>query len=154
MIPDPHLPMKPEGSPIQRDAVIPSDLSAARQLQNEIEEALQICHFAEPEVFAIKMAVEEALVNAIKHGNQMDPCKCVRVTYCVRPELFEVRISDEGPGFDPADVPDPTAPENLERPCGRGLLLMRYYMNEVTFLDRGNTICMFKLRNGKKTSNQ
>jgi serine/threonine-protein kinase RsbW len=142
--------MSPEGQPIERDAVIPSDLSAARQLQVEIEEALHSCNFGECEVFAIKMAVEEALVNAIKHGNQLDPAKCVRITYCVRPEHFEVRISDEGPGFDPDDVPDPTAPENLERPCGRGLLLMRYYMSEVTFHDRGNTIRMCKLCNGRK----
>jgi serine/threonine-protein kinase RsbW len=138
------------GKSIAREHVIKSDLSAARQLQAEIEEALQSVHFAESEIFAIKMAVEEALVNAIKHGNQMDPQKTVRISYQVQSERFEVSITDQGPGFDPCDVPDPTAPENLERPCGRGLLLMRYYMNDVSFADRGSTISMFKLRNGSK----
>jgi serine/threonine-protein kinase RsbW len=128
---------------------IPSDLGAARLLQTQIEEALQGVQFSEAEIFAIKMAIEEALVNAIKHGNQMDPDKTVTVHYHALPERFEIRITDQGPGFDPADVPDPTAPENLERPCGRGLLLIRYYMTEVTFHDAGNTISMFKLRNGK-----
>jgi serine/threonine-protein kinase RsbW len=56
-----------------------------------------------------------------------------------------VRITDEGPGFDPADVPDPTAVENLERPCGRGLMLMRHYMNEVAYSERGNTVTMSKV---------
>ena len=145
-----QAPMNPNVPPIERDTVIASDLAAARQLQTEIEEALQTGQFGEMEIFAIKMAVEEALVNAIKHGNQLDPAKSVRVTYRVSPERFEVCITDEGPGFDPNDVPDPTAPENLERPCGRGLLLMRYYMSEVSFQGRGNVISMSKLRNGTK----
>jgi serine/threonine-protein kinase RsbW len=127
--------------------VIPSDLEAARRVQEGIEAVVKTA-FAEHEAFAIKMAVEEALVNAIKHGNQMDPDKSVRVAYALRPDRFDVRITDEGPGFNPDDVPDPTAPENLERPCGRGLLLIRYYMTSVTFQDNGRTIVMHKLRNG------
>jgi serine/threonine-protein kinase RsbW len=132
-----------------RQTVIPSDLEAARRLQEEIEAVVRTA-FAEHEAFAIKMAVEEALVNAIKHGNQMDPDKSVRVVYALGPERFDVRITDEGPGFNPEDVPDPTAPENLERPCGRGLLLIRYYMTDVTFQDNGRTIAMHKIRNGPK----
>jgi serine/threonine-protein kinase RsbW len=129
-----------------RQTVIPSDLEAARRLQEEIEVLVRTA-FAEHEAFAIKMAVEEALVNAIKHGNQMDPEKSVRVTYTLGTDRFDVRITDEGPGFNPDDVPDPTAPENLERPCGRGLLLIRYYMTDVSFLDNGRTIAMHKKRN-------
>jgi serine/threonine-protein kinase RsbW len=128
---------------------IPSDLEAARRVQEEIERLVRTA-FAEHEAFAIKMAVEEALVNAIKHGNQMDPEKTVRGNYVLGSERFEVRITDEGPGFNPDDVPDPTAPENLERPCGRGLLLIRYYMSSVTFQDNGRTIVMHKARNGAK----
>jgi serine/threonine-protein kinase RsbW len=127
--------------------VIHSDLEAARRIQEEIESLVKTV-FEEHEAFAIKMAVEEALVNAIKHGNQMDPEKRVRGRYRVGPERFEVRITDEGPGFNPEDVPDPTAPENLERPCGRGLLLIRFYMSSVTFQDEGRTIVMHKSRNG------
>jgi serine/threonine-protein kinase RsbW len=131
------------------DYVIQSDLDAARKVQEDIE-ALVKTAFEEHEAFAIKMAVEEALVNAIKHGNQMDLDKQVRVAGSLRPDKFHVRITDEGPGFNPEDVPDPTAPENLERPCGRGLLLIRYYMSDVAFQDNGRTIVMHKLRNGSK----
>jgi serine/threonine-protein kinase RsbW len=129
--------------------VIPSDLEAARRVQEVIEAVVRTA-FTEHDAFAVKMAVEEALVNAIKHGNQMDPDKTVRVRYVLGPERFDIRITDEGPGFNPDDVPDPTAPENLERPCGRGLLLIRYYMSEVSFQDSGRTIAMYKRRDGSK----
>jgi len=130
------------------DISIASDMAEARRVQADIERALQQVQFNEHDIFAIKLALEEALVNAIKHGNQMDPAKKVHVACHVHPDRFEVRITDEGPGFDPADVPDPTAPENLERPCGRGLLLMRHYMSEVAYHDRGRAVHMSKLRNG------
>jgi serine/threonine-protein kinase RsbW len=132
------------------ELVIASDLAEARHVQSTIEQALQAAgHFGEHEIFAIKLALEEALVNAIKHGNQLDRAKTVRVAFRVGHDRFDVQITDEGPGFDPGDVPDPTAPENLERPCGRGLLLMRHYMNEVYYADRGRSVRMSKLRNGK-----
>lgn len=134
---------------LDRETVIPSDLKAAHRIQEEIGVLLQNA-FSEHELFAIRMAVEEALVNAIKHGNQMDPEKSVKVAYALTHDNFEVHITDEGPGFNPEDVPDPTAPENLERPCGRGLLLIRHYMSDVSFRDGGKTISMFKFRNGKK----
>jgi serine/threonine-protein kinase RsbW len=63
----------------------------------------------------------------------------------VLPDRLEVRITDEGIGFDPSDVPDPTAVENLERPCGRGLMLMRHYMTEVSYNERGNSVYMIKV---------
>jgi serine/threonine-protein kinase RsbW len=135
------------GQPDPAQQVIPSDLDEARRVQGEIEAALQGA-FTESEIFGIKLAVEEALVNAVKHGNQMDRSKCVLVVYRIAPGHFEITIRDEGPGFDPGDVPDPTAPENLERPCGRGLLLMRHYMNEVRYNATGNEVHMSKLRNG------
>ena len=88
----------------------------------------------------------EAIVNAIKHGNQLDTSKRVFVKYHVSHERFEIHIKDEGPGFDPMDVPDPMAPENLERECGRGLLLMKHYMTEVKFHAPGNAVSMVKVR--------
>jgi serine/threonine-protein kinase RsbW len=132
------------------EIIIASDLVEARRVQAEIESALRSGQFAEQEIFAIRLALEEALVNAIKHGNQLDRAKAVRVSYRIHPDRFEVQVVDEGPGFDPEDVPDPTAPENLERPCGRGLLLMRHYMTEVAYHDRGRTVRMAKVRNGVK----
>jgi serine/threonine-protein kinase RsbW len=130
----------------RRDVVIPSDPAAARSVQDDIERDLRACAFEEREVFSIRLALEEALVNAIKHGNQMDCHKKIHISYHVCPDCFEVRIVDEGPGFDPEDVPDPMAPENLERPCGRGLLLMRHYMTEVTYHPPGNRLSMTKVR--------
>ena len=131
------------------EVTIPSDPAEARRVQDAIEEDLRANRFTDHEIFGIKLALEEALVNAIKHGNQMDRSKKVHVSYQVVPERFDVLITDEGPGFDPEDVPDPTAVENLERPCGRGLMLMRHYMNEVSFGAGGNSVAMTKLRNGR-----
>jgi serine/threonine-protein kinase RsbW len=127
------------------DLTIPSDPAEARRIQDEIEQLLQQARFSERDVFCIKLALEEALVNAIKHGNQMDRNKKVHVVYHVRPDRFDIKITDEGHGFDPDDVPDPTAVENLERPCGRGLMLMRHYMTEVAFSGCGNTVQMCKI---------
>jgi serine/threonine-protein kinase RsbW len=128
------------------DLVIPSDPAEARRVQDDIERALKSFDFDDREIFSIKLALEEALVNAIKHGNQMDRTKSVRISYRVSSVAFEIQIADEGTGFDPDDVPDPMAAENLERPCGRGLLLMRHYMTEVTFHPPGNRLSMSKVR--------
>jgi serine/threonine-protein kinase RsbW len=140
------------GPVISADLVLPSDPAEARVVQERIEQALQARQAADRDIFSIKLALEEALVNAIKHGNQFDRSKSVRVAFAVHLDRFEVTITDEGPGFDPADVPDPTAVENLERPCGRGLMLMRHYMTEVAYNDRGNSVVMRKVfrNNGRK----
>ena len=134
------------------DVSIPSDTTEARRLQEEIEQQVAAMKVSEQEVFSVRLALEEALVNAIKHGNQMDRSKQVRVRYRFFLDRLEVHITDEGTGFDPEDVPDPTAVENLERPCGRGLMLMRHYMTEVAFTSRGNSVSMTKVfaNHGKK----
>jgi len=131
-----------------REVVLPSDTAEARKLQEDIERSLEAQRFDERDLFCIKIALEEALVNAIKHGNQMDRGKQVHVAYRIDGQRFEIDIRDEGPGFDPGDVPDPMAPENLERPCGRGLLLMRHYMTEVVHHPPGNRVTLRRQRNG------
>jgi serine/threonine-protein kinase RsbW len=128
------------------DFTIPSDLGEVRRVQGDIKDALAAAAFDEKDLFSIELALEEALVNAIKHGNQLDPDRKVRVQYQVSPERFEIRIEDEGDGFNPEEVPDPTLPENLARPCGRGLLLIRSFMNDVSYHGRGNIVTMTKLR--------
>ena len=134
------------------EVTIPSDTIEARRLQEEIERQLAALKVSEQEVFSIRLALEEALVNAIKHGNQMDRSKKVRVAYRFLLDRLEIHITDEGTGFDPEDVPDPTAVENLERPCGRGLMLMRHYMTEVVYSKTGNSVRMLKVfkTKGKK----
>ncbi|MGE3108926.1 MAG: ATP-binding protein [Phycisphaerales bacterium] len=99
--------------------------------------------YGETSKFAVRLAVEEALSNAFHHGHRSLPSGTpVRFEYAVSPAEVHVHIEDQGPGFTPADVPDPTADENLELPSGRGLLLMRAYMTDVEFSGRGNVLHM------------
>jgi serine/threonine-protein kinase RsbW len=138
--------MREVGQPGAREHLIPSDPTEARRVQEEIERALVAHGYEERDVFSVRLALEEALVNAIKHGNQLDRAKKVHIQYFISRDRFDVRITDEGKGFDPEDVPDPMSVENIERPCGRGLLLMRHYMSEVIFHPPGNRVSMTKLR--------
>jgi serine/threonine-protein kinase RsbW len=102
--------------------------------------------YAEREICGMRVALEEALINAVKHGHGGDPAKEVRVRYAVSPDEALVAVEDQGPGFDPGRVPDPLAPENLEKPSGRGLLLMRHYLTEVRFNGRGNAVTLRQVR--------
>jgi serine/threonine-protein kinase RsbW len=108
--------------------------------------AMATAGYTDRDVFGMMLALEEALVNAVKHGNGNDPHKSVRLRYQVTGRRVLAEVEDEGPGFDPAQVPDPTAPENLDRPCGRGLLLMRSYMTWVRHNERGNWVSLCKER--------
>jgi len=126
------------------DVVIASDPAEAVFFRDQIERLLQE-KASGHDIFSIRLALEEGLINAIKHGNQLDRGKQVHISYRILADRFEIKISDDGPGFDPTDIPDPTAIENLERPCGRGLMLMRHYMNEVAYNARGNCLTMSRI---------
>ena len=104
------------------------------------------------DLFAVRMALEEAAVNAVTHGHRGDPSKQARVCWGITPAAVKLVVRDEGPGFDPAQVPDPRLPENQDRPCGRGLLLIHAYMSRVRFNRRGNCIAMSRSC-GKPTGN-
>jgi serine/threonine-protein kinase RsbW len=125
-----------------RSVVLPSDPAAIPPFQQAIEAALAAIKVSKHDRFAIQLSLEEALVNAVKHGNRCDPNKKVHVRYAIRPDAFEIEIRDEGPGYRPDAVPDPLAAENMERPGGRGLLLMKHYMTEVAIDPPGNTLSM------------
>jgi serine/threonine-protein kinase RsbW len=92
------------------------------------------------------LALEEAVVNGLRHGNGGDPSKQVRVRYRITRGSILIDVEDEGPGFDPNQVPDPTLPENLERSSGRGLLLMQSYTTWMRYSARGNHVTLFKSR--------
>ncbi len=96
--------------------------------------------------FGVRLAVEEAIANAIKHGHGGNEEKPVRVRYRVSPHEVLVEVEDQGPGFDLGRVPDPRSPENLERPSGRGLLLMRTYATWVRHHGRGNRVTLCRTR--------
>jgi serine/threonine-protein kinase RsbW len=115
---------------------IPSERQQGCEVQRQIIAAAQASGFEGENLFALRIALEEAMVNAIKHGNRLDPAKQVRVEATISPEKVEILVEDEGPGFDRAAVPDPTADENLTKASGRGILLIESYMTEVAW-DRG-----------------
>ncbi len=94
--------------------------------------------------FAIKLALEEGLNNAICHGNGYDPKKSVEVIYDVNSQRVEIQITDEGQGFQSQEIPDPTNDENIEKPHGRGIMLIRAYMDEMDYNSRGNQVRMVK----------
>lgn len=133
-------------APEQFEVTIPSDTSAGQAVQERIVARLEELEYSTREVFGVRLALEEALVNAIKHGNRMAPDKTVRVEWAVSPEFVRVVIEDQGPGFKPENVPDPTMEENLERPCGRGIMLMRAFMSHVEYQGRGNVLVLEKRR--------
>lgn len=91
----------------------------------------------------ILVAVTEAVNNAIVHGNQCDPAKKVKVMYEVDGDRIVFTISDEGPGFDYYNLPDPTAPENLEKPTGRGVFLMKHLADQVIFSENGRVVELY-----------
>jgi serine/threonine-protein kinase RsbW len=85
------------------------------------------------EEYWLLTSLREALANAVRHGNRQNPDQDVRVFFTIENSTATIRVEDEGDGFNPADVPDPTTPENLLRPCGRGIFYMRQFMNRVEF---------------------
>lgn len=92
--------------------------------------------------FNLRTALAEALANAIAYGNRHDPARLVRVRVEVTRDAVHLHVTDEGDGFDPADVPDPTRPERLEREDGRGLFVLRGLVDHVAFNEKGNSVCL------------
>ena len=112
--------------------------TAQREVLNAVEQVL----LDRASRFAVRLALEEAVSNASRHGNSGDPKKKLELRYRVKPGEIVIEVEDEGRGFDPGVVPDPTAEENLEIPSGRGLMLMRAYMSEVSFNEEGNRVTL------------
>ena len=126
--------------------VIPSDPVEGRHVLRDVLSQLQEHRWVPDDIFGVQLALEEALVNAIKHGNRLDASKCVHVQCKMSTDWPRLQIRDHLPGFDPQDVPDCTHPDRLLVPSGRGIMLMRAYMSCVRFSDRGNVVVMEKER--------
>jgi serine/threonine-protein kinase RsbW len=114
-------------------------------LADDVCAALTGAGYSPRDCFAVRLALEEAIVNGLRHGNGGDPSRCVLVRYRVTPEAVLAEVEDEGPGFDPDGVPDATLAENREKTSGRGLLLLRSLMSWVQFSERGNCVTLCKL---------
>ena len=128
------------------------------ELANTTEAVQQACRrmlelagehgFDEDAVFGIHLALEEAFTNAVRHGNRSNPNKKIDVEFLITPEKLDVSITDEGQGFVPDEVPDPRCNSNLFKCSGRGVLLIKAYMDVVEYNDRGNCVHMVKYRQG------
>ena len=123
---------------------IPSEPKLLPAVEEAILAKLNEFNYGERAGFAVRLAVEEAIINAMKHGNHMDKAKTVAVTWSVDETEAVIAVEDQGEGFNPAAVPDPTREENLEIPHGRGLVLMKAYMDEVVYNDKGNRVTLVK----------
>jgi serine/threonine-protein kinase RsbW len=130
----------------QKQMDLPSERGVTRLVTDDLLEQLGAHGWPPSDIFAIHLAAEEALVNAIVHGNQLDPAKRVHVACEVSPERAWLEITDEGPGFDPASVPDCTLEERLDVPSGRGVMLMRSFMTRIEYNAKGNSVVLEKLR--------
>lgn len=124
--------------------VVPNDLRSVKAPEARIMDALRRCGYRHDTTFAVKLAYEEAVTNAVKHGNRNDPAKHVCVRFYVDTQRVIIMVRDEGNGFAPEHVPDPTADENLERPSGRGIMLMSAYMTRVCYRDAGREVWLLK----------
>jgi len=138
--------VNPNSEPTFETCVVKSSLSDVEQPKRRILDAVQLNKFDDAAIFAIQLALEEALTNAVKHGNCCDPCKAVTVRFAVNDDRAVIIVRDEGAGFEPAGIPDPTRPDRLPLPNGRGIMLLRAYMDEIEYRDNGRELYMVKRR--------
>jgi serine/threonine-protein kinase RsbW len=133
---------------MHKTIVIQSSSDIARKLCRDIVGQISTNSFSQEEIFSIHMAIEEAMVNAVEHGNRLDSSKNVTIEYSITSDTFEISVADEGCGFIPDAVPDPRKDENVHNVTGRGILLMRAFMDSVEYNERGNWVHMVKYRIG------
>jgi len=119
---------------------IPSLSENIRMIESFIDNAKEKFHLNEDIYGNIMIAVTEAVNNAIKHGNRSDSNKNVSLGLSLEEGMIKFRVEDEGTGFDFHHLPDPTAPENLEKPGGRGIFLMKHLADEVDFSENGKVV--------------
>jgi serine/threonine-protein kinase RsbW len=137
---------QPSTAAWRRSVKLPSERGSSRQVTDELLEQLGQHGWPPDDIFAIHLAAEEALVNAVVHGNRLDPKKTVHVECEVSPDFVRLEVTDEGAGFDPGSVPDCTLEERLEAPSGRGVMLMRSFMSRIAYNAKGNSVVLEKRR--------
>jgi serine/threonine-protein kinase RsbW len=115
-------------------------MGTAHDLIGEVMEVVRNNQWSDKDVFAVELALEEALTNAVKHGNNSEPSKSVRFDCKLHENKIYARIEDEGSGFDPYSLADPREQENQMIESGRGVLLIKHFVTKVEWNDRGNVI--------------
>ena len=138
----------PDSTTSRASLTLGSTIDSVEVVERTAEDFAARAGFDEDTVPNIAMAVREAAVNAVLHGNAYDPTKHITASFEANSDSLIVRIADQGPGLDPDTVPDPLAPENILRGSGRGIFLIRAFMDEVHFrrLNPGTEIKLVKLR--------
>ena len=133
-------------APINFSMVVKSRPSAVVEVCEQVLSKLDAYGFDKDDTFAVHLALEEAFLNAVKHGNKMDSSKEVKIECSVDFDKIEISVTDQGDGFEPASVADPRYGEDLYKPGGRGLLLMNSYMDVVKFNETGNNLYMVRYK--------
>ena len=123
---------------------IPSECATIKKLTDSFMHDLERQGYNSDTMFALALGFSEAVANAFHHGNQRDPAKCITVCYRLDSGRAELEVRDEGAGFDPSQTPDATSDEGLNRPSGRGVLLMRSLFDHVEFLRGGRCVRLTK----------
>ena len=138
----------PDSTTSRVSLTLASSLESVDKVERTTQDFAERAGFDADTVPNIVMAVREAAVNAVLHGNAYDPAKHVTATFETNSDSLVVRIADQGPGFDPTNLPDPLAPENILRGSGRGIFLIKAFMDEVHFrqLHPGSELTLIKHR--------
>ena len=121
---------------------IRGDRAGCHEVIDSVQSALAKANLGDTVAFAVRLALEEALANAVRHGHIGDQSRTIEVLAEVSACSVRLEVADEGTGFDPSSVPDPTADENLTIASGRGLSLIRAFMTDVKVVPPGNKIVM------------
>lgn len=130
----------------KHQSTIPSDTSIGSSLIVGLLEAMEQFGWPPQDIFRVQLAYEEAIVNAIRHGNRFADDKTVDVHMHCDMDQVSIEITDMGAGFDPRSVPDPRDDDRLEIPGGRGVMLIQELMTFVDYNERGNRVHMRKIR--------
>jgi serine/threonine-protein kinase RsbW len=127
--------------------VLPSHIEAVADAAAAAADFVKRCGAGDDTAFGVDIAIREAVTNAVVHANQKDEAKKVAVTFSCTSDALEIEVSDQGHGFDPASVPDPTDPGNILKTSGRGVFLIKNFMDKVEWFMRpegGTTLRMTK----------
>lgn len=125
---------------MKKDLQIPSDIGNLRMVEKAIDDFSAELNLSDEVYGNVMVATMEATNNAIIHGNNSDPSKAVKIIIQLDDKELRVHVEDQGLGFDFQNVPDPTAPENLEKINGRGIFLMEHLSDEILYLDDGRIV--------------
>ena len=143
--PNRHPDVRPD-APRSARLFLQDDHTAIHAASDDLLRAVSELGYPTASQFAIRLAFEEAILNALRHGHAHIPGEPVEVQWKADERSVEMSVTDQGPGFSPDKVPDPTEPDRIELPSGRGLLLMRAYMTTVDYNDTGNAVRMTYIR--------